>query len=154
MSPVESLDAITRLVGIASDYPSLAVNINGVVMGLLAPTAKAHALTTNGYTATNGHTGTNGHAASLAVGLRRPRFDFEVSPNTIPEKEWYTVYEIADLVGRNHQTVSNWCKRGQVRAEKVERAGIANGSKSWRISAKELARFRAVGLRGINVGRN
>lgn len=58
-------------------------------------------------------------------------------------KEWYTIAEIAHIVGRSEYTVREWCRHGRVRAEK-SRVGCGN-STEWRVSHTELARIQNEG---------
>jgi excisionase family DNA binding protein len=51
-------------------------------------------------------------------------------------KEWYTTAEVAVIVGKSDYTVREWCRKGQVDAEKA-----ANG-RGWLIGHEELTRVR------------
>lgn len=69
-----------------------------------------------------------------------------------PGKSFLETSEFAEAVGRRAFTVREWCRLGRVNAVKV-----GAGPKSlerWRISAAELARFRADGLLPLDPGRN
>lgn len=58
-------------------------------------------------------------------------------------RDSYSVDEAATLLGKNPYTVREWCRNGQVNATKsAERRGAAS---LWRISAKEIARYRNEG---------
>ncbi len=54
-------------------------------------------------------------------------------------KEWYTTAEIAEIVGKSEYTVREYCRKGQIRAEKA-----ANG-RGWLVSHTELERLRNYG---------
>ncbi len=56
-------------------------------------------------------------------------------------KEFYTTDEVAELLGRSGYTVREWCRKGQVKAEKA-----ANG-RGWLVSHAELERLRNYGPR-------
>jgi excisionase family DNA binding protein len=51
-------------------------------------------------------------------------------------KAWYTTGEVAQILGKSDYTVREYCRKGQVRAEKS-----ANG-RDWLISHDELMRLR------------
>jgi excisionase family DNA binding protein len=51
-------------------------------------------------------------------------------------KAWYTTAEVAQILGKSDYTVREYCRKGQVRAEKS-----ANG-RGWLISHDELTRLR------------
>jgi hypothetical protein len=59
-------------------------------------------------------------------------------------KEYYSVAEIAGLLGKAAFTVREWCRLGRVHAEK-RRTGRGN-SRDWMISHEELERIRNFGL--------
>lgn len=59
-------------------------------------------------------------------------------------KEWYTVQEIAEKLGRSEFTVREWCRLNRVLASK--RACGRGNSKEWIIAADELERIRNEGL--------
>jgi len=50
-------------------------------------------------------------------------------------KAWYTTAEVAQILGKSDYTVREYCRKGQVRAEKS-----ANG-RWWLISHDELTRL-------------
>jgi excisionase family DNA binding protein len=51
-------------------------------------------------------------------------------------KAWYTTAEVAQILGKSDYTVREYCRKGQVRAEKS-----ANG-RGWLIGHDELTRLR------------
>jgi hypothetical protein len=59
-------------------------------------------------------------------------------------KDWYTVQEAAQLLGRAEFTVREWCRLGRVHAQK--RACGRGLSQEWAISHQELERIRNEGL--------
>ena len=59
-------------------------------------------------------------------------------------KEYYTVAEFAELVDRKPYTVRKWCHDGRIEGRK---AGFGRGDyKEWRVSHRELTRYRSEGL--------
>jgi len=67
-------------------------------------------------------------------------------------RQWYSVDEVAAMLGRSSFTVREWCRNGQVHAaKKAERRG---GAALWAISAEEVARYRDEGLLPVNADRN
>lgn len=65
-----------------------------------------------------------------------------VSQRTV--KDWYTIAEVAQLLGRAEFTVREWCRLGRVYASKRE-CGRGR-AKEWIISHEELTRLRNEGL--------
>ena len=65
-----------------------------------------------------------------------------ISERTI--KEWYSVAEVAEILGRAEFTVREWCRLGRIWASKRD-CGRGN-SKEWMISHEELTRIRNEGL--------
>lgn len=61
-----------------------------------------------------------------------------------PGREWYSVEEFAELVGKAEFTVREWCRHGRIRAEK--QPGGRGSYASWVIGRAELDRYRAEGL--------
>jgi hypothetical protein len=59
-------------------------------------------------------------------------------------KEWYTVAEVADTLGKAEFTVREWCRLGRVYASK--RACGRGNSQEWIIAHEELTRIRNEGL--------
>lgn len=66
------------------------------------------------------------------------------NPTQNSDKEFYTVAEFAELVGRSIYTVRQWCRLYRIHAEKCD-SGHGD-SKSWKIPATELSRYRNHGL--------
>ena len=54
-------------------------------------------------------------------------------------KEWYTTAEVAEIVGKSDYTVREYCRKGQIKAEKA-----ANG-RGWLVAHGELQRLRNYG---------
>ena len=65
-----------------------------------------------------------------------------VSQRTI--KEWYSVAEVAQILGKAEFTVREWCRHGRVWASKRQ-CGRGN-TKEWIISHEELTRVQNEGL--------
>jgi hypothetical protein len=61
------------------------------------------------------------------------------------DKEWYTIAEIANEVGKQKFTVREWCRLGRMEAKK--RATGRGLSQEWMVSHAELQRYRNEGLR-------
>jgi len=59
-------------------------------------------------------------------------------------KEWYTVAEVAETLGKAGFTVREWCRLGRVYASK--RACGRGNSQEWIIAHEELTRIRNEGL--------
>ena len=64
--------------------------------------------------------------------------------NRQPQKDWYTVREIAELLDRSEFTVREWCRLERVNASK--RACGRGNSAEWIVSAEELKRIQNAGL--------
>ena len=71
------------------------------------------------------------------------------------KKEFYTTAEVAKLIGRSEYTVREWCRKGQVQAEK------APNGRSWLVRHEELDDLRNRGPhpeqevhRGLERGRS
>jgi hypothetical protein len=60
-------------------------------------------------------------------------------------REWYSVEELARIIGRAVFTVRSWCRLGRIHAEK-KTSGRGKHA-SWAISHGELLRFQREGLR-------
>jgi Helix-turn-helix domain len=59
-------------------------------------------------------------------------------------KDWYSVEEFAQLVGKAEFTVREWCRLGRINAQKK---GSGRGSyAAWAISHAELLRYQREGL--------
>jgi excisionase family DNA binding protein len=54
-------------------------------------------------------------------------------------KEWYTTAEVAKIIGKGEYTVREYCRKGQLQAEKA-----ANG-RGWLISHEALTQLRNLG---------
>lgn len=65
-----------------------------------------------------------------------------VSRQTI--RDWYSIEEFAQLVGKAEYTVRNWARLGRIRAQKKQSGRGA--SQSWVISHDELLRYQKEGL--------
>jgi hypothetical protein len=59
-------------------------------------------------------------------------------------KDWYSVEEVARLLGKAEFTVREWCRLGRLHAEKKDSGRGAHAS--WVISHAELLRYQRVGL--------
>ena len=64
--------------------------------------------------------------------------------NRKPEKDWYTVREVAEILDKSEFTVREWCRLGRVICEK--RACGRGHSKEWIVSSEELNRIQNQGL--------
>jgi hypothetical protein len=61
-----------------------------------------------------------------------------------PQKDWYTVGEVAETLARAEFTVREWCRLGRVYASK--RACGRGNTQEWIISADEMERIQNEGL--------
>ena len=59
-------------------------------------------------------------------------------------KSWYSVDELASVVGRSEFTCREWCRLGRVAAQK--RPSGRGSHASWVISHSELQRYQRDGL--------
>lgn len=59
-------------------------------------------------------------------------------------KDWYTIAEAAEILGKAEFTVREWCRLGRVRAQK--RPCGRGRSREWMIAHEELLRIRNEGL--------
>jgi len=59
-------------------------------------------------------------------------------------KDWYTVAEVSEILGKAEFTVREWCRLGRVYASK--RACGRGLSQEWIIAHEELTRIRNEGL--------
>ncbi len=67
-------------------------------------------------------------------------------------REWYTVEEVAALLGKTPYSVREWCRLGRINATKrSERRG---GAELWSISAAEVTRYKDEGLLPLDPRRN
>ncbi len=60
------------------------------------------------------------------------------------DREYYSVPEFAELIGRSEYTVREYCRMERIHAEKCESG--RGDAKSWKIPVGELARYRDHGL--------
>lgn len=65
-----------------------------------------------------------------------------ISQRTV--KDWYTVAEVAETLGRAEFTVREWCRLGRIYASKRE-CGRGR-AKEWIIAHEELTRIQNEGL--------
>ena len=63
-------------------------------------------------------------------------------------KEWYTVAEAAELLGKKPFTIREWCRLRRIHAEK-RRCGRGRTSE-WIIARSEIERYMNDGLLPIN----
>ena len=61
-----------------------------------------------------------------------------------PQKDWYSVAEVAKSLGKAEWTVREWCRLGRVYASKRD-CGRGN-AKEWIVSREELERIDNEGL--------
>ena len=61
-----------------------------------------------------------------------------------PLKEWYTVSEMADILGKRPYTVREWLRLGRLKGEK--KACGRGKSKEWMVSHEEMTRYQNEGL--------
>ncbi len=59
-------------------------------------------------------------------------------------KDWYSVDELAQLVGKAEFTVREWCRLGRIKAEK--QLSGRGAFPAWCISHQELLRYQREGL--------
>ena len=59
-------------------------------------------------------------------------------------REWYSVEELARLLGKAEFTVREWCRLGRIHAEK--RLSGRGAFPAWCISHQELLRYQREGL--------
>ena len=62
--------------------------------------------------------------------------------NTV--KDYYSIAEIAQLLGKAEFTVREWCRKGRIRAEKW--AGGRGAHSAWVVSHDELLHYQREGL--------
>lgn len=59
-------------------------------------------------------------------------------------KDWYSIEQFAEIVGKAEFTVRNWCRLGRLHAEKK---GSGRGTfQEWAVSHAELLRYQKNGL--------
>ena len=68
----------------------------------------------------------------------------DILKNQQPQKDWYSVAELAALLGKAEFTVREWCRLGRVHANKRQ-CGRGN-SQEWIVSHEELTRVQNEGL--------
>ena len=68
----------------------------------------------------------------------------QILANQRPQKEWYTVAELAEILGKAEYTVREWCRGGRIYASK--RLSGRGNSKEWIVSHEELERLQNEGL--------
>lgn len=78
--------------------------------------------------------------ASIDEKLQQPR---EATSLTI-EREFYSIVEFAELVGKSAYTVREWCRLERIHAEKCDSG--RGDAKAWKIPVAELARYQDHGL--------
>ncbi len=68
----------------------------------------------------------------------------DIVKNQQPRKDWYSVSEVAALLGKAEFTVREWCRLGRVNANKRQ-CGRGN-SQEWIVSHDEMTRIQNEGL--------
>ena len=68
----------------------------------------------------------------------------QLAKNATPTKDWYTVSELSEILGKAEFTVREWCRLGRVDANKRD-CGRGN-SQEWIVSHAELVRIQNQGL--------
>jgi len=66
-------------------------------------------------------------------------------------REWYSVEQLAQIVGKSEFTVREWARLERIRAKK-QRSG-RGAYASWAISHEELLRYQCEGLLPVNAHR-
>jgi hypothetical protein len=61
-----------------------------------------------------------------------------------PGREWYTIAEVAEILGLARYTVRENCRLGRIRAKK-KRCGRGKGGGEWLVSLAELTRLKNEG---------
>jgi predicted site-specific integrase-resolvase len=59
-------------------------------------------------------------------------------------KDWYTIAEVARVLGKAEFTVREWARLGRIRAE--ERLSGRGAHPAWVVSHEELQRYQREGL--------
>ena len=77
---------------------------------------------------------------------RLARIESQLSESQSPkqEKEWYSIAEVADILGKATFTVREWARLGRVNA--IKRPSGRSRASEWMIAHKELTRIRNKGL--------
>jgi hypothetical protein len=68
----------------------------------------------------------------------------QLAKDTTPAKDWYSVKEVSEILGKAEFTVREWCRLGRVNAAKRD-CGRGN-SQEWIVSLDELKRIQNEGL--------
>jgi len=63
-------------------------------------------------------------------------------------RDWYSVDQAAQIVGKSEFTVREWARLGRIRAKKRKSGRGAHAS--WAISHDELMRYQGEGLLPVN----
>lgn len=94
--------------------------------------------------------------ATLQKMLRRlddrlARIESQLSEPQSPkqEKEWYSIAEVAEILGKATFTVREWARLGRVNA--MKRSCGRSRASEWMISHEEINRIRNKGLLPIKV---
>lgn len=61
-----------------------------------------------------------------------------------PLRDYYSIAEFAEAVGKSQYTVREWCRLQRINAEKCDTG--RGDAKSWKVSRDELQRYRDHGL--------
>ena len=86
----------------------------------------------------------------LSIDDRLSRFEpmvaelHQIAKESTPVKEWYSVSEVAGILGKAEFTVREWCRLGRVNASKRD-CGRGK-SQEWIVSLEELKRIQNEGL--------
>jgi excisionase family DNA binding protein len=65
----------------------------------------------------------------------RPPKERSIEAEALEERSFYTIYEVADLLGFHHNTIRRMIKSGELPARKF--------GKEWRIRKEDLKQFTA-----------
>lgn len=76
--------------------------------------------------------------------LRRIEDMLQALANQKPQKERYSIEEVASVLGKAPYTVREWARNGRINADK--RTCGRGRNKDWVVSATELARIMNDGL--------
>ncbi|CAN5249082.1 hypothetical protein BH11PLA2_BH11PLA2_48810 [soil metagenome] len=82
--------------------------------------------------------------ADLDARLGRMEGSLKKLTEARPNKEFFTVAEVAKIVTRAEYTVRDWARLGRLRGEKTH--GGRGRKAEWRFSLAELTRYQAEGL--------
>lgn len=95
----------------------------------------------------------NPNATPAQIRKNTVKSRYAAQPIKAPQrKERYSIYEVAVIVGRSPWTVGEWCRMGQMKADRF--IPVGGGNAPWSITHAEVERYKAVGLRDVNPGRN